>query len=80
MPPAYELRSGGDGRRTRQNLAELKLRRLAEVNIRLKEDLDRPRIKVAEASISTLWCRLYGDRSTNVMTLMRHSSLEGAVY
>lgn len=52
MPPAYELRSGGDGRRTRQNLAELKLRRLAEVNIRLKEDLDRPRIKVAEASIS----------------------------
>ncbi|DAA79801.1 guanine nucleotide-binding protein subunit gamma [Trichophyton mentagrophytes] len=54
MPPAYELRSGGDGRRTRQNLAELKLRRLAEVNIRLKEDLDRPRIKVAEASISLI--------------------------
>jgi guanine nucleotide-binding protein subunit gamma len=30
-------------------MAELKLRRLTELNARLREDLDRPRIKVSDA-------------------------------
>ena len=34
----------------KQSMSELKLRRLAEHNQRLKEDLNRPRIKVSEAS------------------------------
>lgn len=33
-------------------MAELKLRRLNELNIRLKEDLERPRVKVSEAAMS----------------------------
>ena len=33
-------------------MADLKLRRLNELNSRLKEDLERPRIKVSEASMS----------------------------
>lgn len=50
--PAYELRSGGDARNKKQSVAELKYRRLTELNTRLKEDLDRPRVKVSEASLS----------------------------
>jgi hypothetical protein len=52
MPTAYALRDGGDAKNKKQSMADLKLRRLNELNLRLKEDLDRPRIKVAEASIS----------------------------
>lgn len=32
-------------------MADLKLRRLQELNVRLKEDLERPRVKVQEASM-----------------------------
>jgi GGL domain len=52
MPAAYTLRDGGDAKNKKQSMADLKLRRLNELNLRLKEDLDRPRIKVAEASMS----------------------------
>jgi hypothetical protein len=52
MPAAYALRDGGDGKNKKQSMADLKLRRLNELNLRLKEDLDRPRVKVAEASMS----------------------------
>lgn len=52
MAPAYELRSGGDVKNKKQSMAELKLRRLNELNVRLKEDLDRPRVKVGDASFS----------------------------
>lgn len=34
----------------KQSMAELKLRRLAEHNVRLREDLDRPRVRISEAS------------------------------
>lgn len=51
MPP-YELRSGGDVKNKKQSVADLKYRRLTELNVRLKEDLDRPRVKVSEASLS----------------------------
>ncbi|CDW99724.1 hypothetical protein [Sporisorium scitamineum] len=34
----------------KQSMSELKLRRLTEHNQRLKEDLERPRIRVSEAS------------------------------
>lgn len=53
MPAAaYEIRAGGDVKNKKQSMADLKLRRLNELNSRLKEDLERPRIKVSEASMS----------------------------
>ncbi|CAG8512369.1 31147_t:CDS:2, partial [Racocetra persica] len=33
-----------------QSLADVKLRRLVDFNQRLREDLDRPRVRVSEAS------------------------------
>lgn len=50
--PAYELRSGGDVKNNKKSMADLKYRRLTELNSRLKEDLDRPRVKVSEAALS----------------------------
>ncbi len=50
---AYDLRSGsGETKNKKQSMADLKLRRLNELNLRLKEDLDRPRVKVSEAAMS----------------------------
>ena len=54
--PNFEIRAGGaDGVTTsknkKQSMADLKLRRLAELVQRLREDLDRPRVKVSEASM-----------------------------
>ena len=53
-PSAYDMRAGNGGeiKNKKQSMADLKLRRLNELNIRLKEDLDRPRIKVSEAAMS----------------------------
>ena len=52
MPAPYEIRAGGDaGKKQKQSMADLKLRRLKELNTRLQEDLERPRIKVSEASM-----------------------------
>lgn len=51
MPSAYAVRDGGDPKARKQSMAELKLRRLQELNSRLKEDLDRPRVKVSDASM-----------------------------
>jgi guanine nucleotide-binding protein subunit gamma, fungi len=50
MPTSYEIRAGGDGKNKKQSMADLKLRRLNELNLRLREDLDRPRVTVAQAS------------------------------
>lgn len=48
----YEIRTGGDSRRQpRQSMAELKLRRLQELNIRLQDDLSRRRVPVSEAAL-----------------------------
>lgn len=52
MPGAYEIRAADAGKSKKQSMADLKLRRLNELNSRLKEDLERPRIKVSEASTS----------------------------
>ena len=41
--------AAGAVREKKQSMAELKLRRLTELNARLREDLDRPRIKVSDA-------------------------------
>lgn len=50
------LHSAGAVREKKQTMAELKLRRLTELNIRLREDLDRPRVKVSDACQSyVLW-------------------------
>jgi len=51
---AYELKSGGDVKNKKQSMADLKYRRLAELNSRLKEDLDRPRVRVSEAALSLI--------------------------
>jgi hypothetical protein len=51
MSTPYELRGGGDGKSKKQSMAELKLRRLTELNARLREDLDRRRIPVSEAAM-----------------------------
>ncbi|KAH8090519.1 guanine nucleotide-binding protein subunit gamma [Filobasidium floriforme] len=46
----------------KQSMSELKLRRLTEHNQRLKEDLNRPRIRVSEASNSLIrYCRATKD-------------------
>ncbi|KAL8702385.1 MAG: hypothetical protein Q9201_004451 [Fulgogasparrea decipioides] len=52
MPAPYEIRAGGDVKNKKQSMADLKLRRLNELNSRLREDLERPRIRVSEASMS----------------------------
>ncbi|CAO1622598.1 unnamed protein product [Jaminaea pallidilutea] len=45
-------------RHHKQSMSELKLRRLTEHNERLKEDLNRPRVKVSEASSSLInYCK-----------------------
>lgn len=54
MPSAYAVKDVGDARSKKQSMADLKLRRLQELNTRLKEDLERPRVKVAEASMSLI--------------------------
>lgn len=48
---AHEIRSVGEGRTKKQSMAELKLRRLTELNARLREDLERRRIPVSEAAL-----------------------------
>ncbi|KAL8694438.1 MAG: hypothetical protein Q9218_000930 [Villophora microphyllina] len=70
MPAPYEIRAGGDVKNKKQSMADLKLRRLNELNSRLREDLERPRIRVSEASMSiqkTSWCHLYGDRQHHLV-------------
>ena len=47
-------------------MAELKLRRLTEHNSRLKEDLDRTRVKVSEAAAGSVqFCLRYGPESNS---------------
>lgn len=53
-PAAYAIRAGGDPvqlKKNKQSMAELKLRRLTELNLRLKEDLERPRVRLSEAAM-----------------------------
>ena len=72
--PAYELRSGGDVKNKKQSMADLKYRRLTELNSRLKEDLDRPRVKVSEAALSWVSLaslQLYNCHNTPPPTCMR---------
>lgn len=51
MPSAYAVRDTPDPKSKKQSMADLKLRRLQELNSRLKEDLERPRVKVSEAAM-----------------------------
>lgn len=51
--PQYTSREVGDPsqiKKTKQSMADLKLRRLTELNSRLREDLDRERIPVSTAA------------------------------
>lgn len=50
MSAPYEMRTTDNGRSRKQSMAELKLRRLTELNQRLQEDLNRRRIPVSEAA------------------------------
>ena len=51
MSSPYEIRSNDNGKSKKQSMAELKLRRLTELNQRLQEDLNRRRIPVSEAAL-----------------------------
>lgn len=51
--PQYTSRDVGDPtqiKKNKQSMADLKLRRLTELNNRLREDLDRERIPISTAS------------------------------
>ncbi|CAP69020.1 uncharacterized protein PODANS_7_9770 [Podospora anserina S mat+] len=55
--PQYTSRDVGDPsqiKKTKQSMADLKLRRLTELNNRLREDLERERIPVSQASKSII--------------------------
>ncbi|KAK8200959.1 hypothetical protein M8818_006279 [Zalaria obscura] len=54
MSAPYEIRTNDNGRSKKQSMAELKLRRLNELNQRLQEDLNRRRIPVSEAAIDLI--------------------------
>ncbi|KAI9601958.1 hypothetical protein KEM48_001247 [Puccinia striiformis f. sp. tritici PST-130] len=54
----------------KQSMSELKLRRLTEHNQRLREDLERPRIRVSDATLfdfakrlAIISCHRFGDHS-----------------
>jgi guanine nucleotide-binding protein subunit gamma len=53
MPVGYTSREMGDPtqmKKNKQSMADLKLRRLTELNNRLREDLERERIPVSQAA------------------------------
>ena len=51
MPSGYSSREDpGQMKKNKQSMADLKLRRLTELNTRLREDLERERISVSQAS------------------------------
>jgi hypothetical protein len=52
MPSGYSSRDVGDSqaKKNKQSMADLKLRRLTELNNRLREDLERERIPVSQAA------------------------------
>jgi hypothetical protein len=53
MPAGYASRDAPDPsqmKKNKQSMADLKLRRLTELNNRLREDLDRERIPVSQAA------------------------------
>jgi guanine nucleotide-binding protein subunit gamma len=55
--PQYTSRDVGDPtqiKKNKQSMADLKLRRLTELNNRLREDLDRERIPISTASKSII--------------------------
>ncbi|GAB7354417.1 hypothetical protein MBLNU459_g4909t1 [Dothideomycetes sp. NU459] len=55
MSAPYEIRTNDDGQNSKkQSMAELKLRRLNELNQRLQEDLNRRRIPISEASMDLI--------------------------
>ena len=56
MSSPYEIRSNDNGKSKKQSMAELKLRRLTELNQRLQEDLNRRRIPVSEAALECVSC------------------------
>ena len=58
------LHSAGAVREKKQTMAELKLRRLTELNARLREDLERPRVKVSEACHSYVCSSSFFDYCT----------------
>ncbi|KAF2717626.1 hypothetical protein K431DRAFT_306798 [Polychaeton citri CBS 116435] len=54
MSAPYEVRMNDTGKSKKQSMAELKLRRLTELNQRLQEDLNRRRIPVSEAAMDLI--------------------------
>lgn len=66
MPSGYASRDVGDPsqiKKNKQSMADLKLRRLTELNSRLREDLERERIPVSQAAkrsvLHTVTCDMH---------------------
>lgn len=67
--PSYASRDVGDPsqiKKNKQSMADLKLRRLTELNNRLREDLERERIPVSQAS------KRYGNPTNNAVLYFKY--------
>ena len=88
MPP-YSSRDVGDPnqiKKNKQSMADLKLRRLTELNNRLREDLERERIPVSQAAkrYTLHHSHRYGIILTRALQYHllhnHHEGLHGSVY
>lgn len=77
MSSPYDMRSGGDGRNRKQSMAELKLRRLQELNARLKEDLERRRIPVSEAANEYVYDCIHAQLKSRTDDIAQSHQLHG---
>merc|ERR1711939_1181123 len=88
MPSGYSSREDpGQIKKNKQSMADLKLRRLTELNTRLREDLERERIPVSQASKAssrirtarkTSWYHLSGALLTRRTIHTHHNNPEAA--
>jgi hypothetical protein len=79
MPQGYASRDLTDPnqmKKNKQSMADLKLRRLTELNNRLREDLERERIPVSQAAKRYVCCGSGGEGpsqgSSNTDSLQQH--------
>lgn len=68
MSTPYEIRTNDNGKTKKQSMAELKLRRLTELNQRLQEDLNRRRIPVSEAAMEYVLTANYCAAGAQLLT------------
>jgi hypothetical protein len=90
MPAGYTTRDVGDPnqmKKNKQSMADLKLRRLTELNNRLREDLERERIPVSQAAKRLVTHRLASNAANLSLTTFgkhhylhqQHERLHGTI-